>query len=90
VKRKAAIAAIELAYICRFHPEPEGGFTVTCPSLPPVVTYGETLDEARQNVREAILLCLEVMKEDGQSIPPADGDPRKAFDELIPVAIPRG
>jgi hypothetical protein len=25
-----------LAYLCRFRPEPEGGFTLTCPKLPPL------------------------------------------------------
>jgi predicted RNase H-like HicB family nuclease len=35
-----------VAYLCHFRPEPEGGFTVTCPKLPPVVTYGETLEGA--------------------------------------------
>jgi hypothetical protein len=36
-----------VAYLCHFRPEPEGGFTVTCPKLPPVVTYGETLEKAQ-------------------------------------------
>jgi antitoxin HicB len=75
--KKGAITAVELAYVCHFQPEPEGGYTATCPSLPPVVTYGETLDEARQNAREAIELCLEVLKEDGRPIPQ-------------PIAIPAG
>ena len=88
--KKGAVTAAELAYICHFQPEPEGGYTVTCPSLPPVVTYGETLDESRQNAREAIELCLEVLKEDGQPIPPTDRDPRRPFDALVPVTIPRG
>jgi hypothetical protein len=38
-----------VAYLCHFRPEPDGGFTVTCPKLPPVVTYGETLEEAQAN-----------------------------------------
>ena len=63
-----------VAYLCHFRPEPEGGFTVTCPKLPPVVTYGETLEEAQANAREAIELCLEVMREDGRAIPPPDRD----------------
>jgi len=83
VKRKASVIGAELAYICHFQPEPEGGYTVTCPSLPPVVTHGETLDEARANAREAIALCLEVMEEEGSPIPPADHPPGVAFDELV-------
>jgi predicted RNase H-like HicB family nuclease len=33
-------------YTFVFNPEPEGGYTVTCPALPGLVTYGETLQEA--------------------------------------------
>jgi predicted RNase H-like HicB family nuclease len=43
MRRKKSIKSPVVAYLCRFQPEPEGGFTVTCPKLPPVVTYGETL-----------------------------------------------
>ncbi len=75
-----------VAYLCHFRPEPEGGFTVTCPKLPPVVTYGETLEEAQANAREAIELCLEVLREDGQPIPPPDRDLASPIDQLVPVA----
>ena len=56
------------------------------PKLPPVVTYGETLEEAQANAREAIELCLEVMREDGQPIPPPDGNLASPIDQLVPVA----
>ena len=49
----------DVAYLCHFRPEPEGSFTVTCPKLPLVVTHGETLEEARENLREAVELVLE-------------------------------
>ena len=86
MKRKTSGRQTLVAYLCHFRPEPEGGFTVTCPKLPPVVTYGETLEEAQANAREAIELCLEVMREDGQSIPPPDGDFGSPIDQLVPVA----
>ena len=54
MKREKSGQGALVAYFCRFQPEPEGGFTVTCPKLPPVVTYGETLEEAQANAREAI------------------------------------
>jgi predicted RNase H-like HicB family nuclease len=47
MKRKKPGRKALVAYPCRFRPEPEGGFTVACPKLPPVVTYGETLEEAQ-------------------------------------------
>ena len=75
-----------VAYLCHFRPEPEGGFTVTCPKLPPVVTYGETLEEAQANAREAIELCLEVMREDGEPLPAPDRDLTSPIDQLVPVA----
>jgi predicted RNase H-like HicB family nuclease len=56
------------------------------PKLPPIVTYGETLEEAQANAWEAIELCLEVMREDGGSIPPPDRDLASPIDQLVPVA----
>ena len=40
--RQKAIAASAHSYNVLLQPEPEGGYTVTCPSLPGLVTYGET------------------------------------------------
>ena len=77
---------MRVAYLCLFRPEPEGGFTVICPKLPPVVSYGETLEEAQANAREAIELCLEVMREDGKPIPPPDRDLASPIEQLVPVA----
>jgi antitoxin HicB len=74
------------AYLCHFQPEPEGGFTVTCPKLSPVVTYGETLEEAQANAREAIELCLEVMREQGQPVPPPDRDLSSPIEQLVAVS----
>ncbi len=34
-------------YTIILQPEPEGGFTVTVPSLPGCVTYGQTIEEAK-------------------------------------------
>ena len=41
---------------------------------------------AQANAREAIELCLEVMREDGQPIPPPDRDLASPIDQLVPVA----
>ena len=86
MKRKKSHQPELVAYLCHFRPEPEGGFTVTCPKLPPVITYGETLEEAQANAREAIELCLEVMRGDGQPIPTPDRGLASPIDQLVPVA----
>ncbi|MBI1817872.1 MAG: type II toxin-antitoxin system HicB family antitoxin [Deltaproteobacteria bacterium] len=41
-------------YAVHFHPQPGGGYTVTVPALPGCITEGDTLDEARAMVRDAI------------------------------------
>jgi len=86
MKRKKSGRGALVDYLSHFRPEPEGGFRVTYPKLPPVVTYGETLEEAQANAREAIELCLEVMREDGEAIPPPDRDLASPIDQLVPVA----
>jgi len=42
-----------------FEPSDEGGYTVTVPALPGCISEGDSLDEARRNIREAIELYLE-------------------------------
>jgi len=86
MQRQKSPKPVDAAYLCHFQPEPEGGFTVTCPKLPPVVSYGETLEEAQANAREAIELCLEVLREEGEPIPPPDRDLASPIEQLVPVA----
>jgi predicted RNase H-like HicB family nuclease len=50
-------------------PEADDGYSVICPAIPGCVSQGDTLDEALANIREAILLCLEVRGEDGLPVP---------------------
>ena len=50
-------------------PDPDGGYVVTCPSLQGCHSQGETTEEALANIREAIELCLEDLREHGERIP---------------------
>jgi antitoxin HicB len=52
-----------------FTPQPEGGFTVTSPVLPELITEGDTLDEAYANVRDALAAVLEIYSEEGRPLP---------------------
>ena len=47
MRRKESVSAAAHSYTVLLRPEPEGGYTVTCPALPGLVTYGESLEEAR-------------------------------------------
>ena len=50
-------------------PQPEGGYTVTSPLLPELVTEGDSLDEALENVKDAFAAVLELYEEMGRSLP---------------------
>jgi antitoxin HicB len=52
-----------------FEPAAEGGYVVTCPALPGVVTEGDTLEEAREMAKDAIRASLESLQTDGLPIP---------------------
>lgn len=54
-------------------PEPESGFTVTVPTLPGCITYGETVDECITNAKEAIEVYMESLEADGEEIPTEEG-----------------
>lgn len=41
----------------------DGGFNVSCPALPGCHSQGETIDEALENIKEAITGVLEVLNE---------------------------
>lgn len=50
-------------------PDETGGYVVTCPALPGLVTEGDTLEEAREMAADAIRGYLEVLTSDGEPIP---------------------
>ena len=58
-------------YKLRLHKEVQGGFTVSVPSLPGCITYGENVDEAIAMAKEAIELYLEELTDRGEIIPNA-------------------
>jgi predicted RNase H-like HicB family nuclease len=43
----------------------DGVWIAECPAIPGCVSQGQTKDEALENVKEAIALCLEVRAEQG-------------------------
>jgi predicted RNase H-like HicB family nuclease len=49
--------------------EPEGGYTVVVPALPGCITYGNSIDEAKEMAKEAIEGYLDVLNEQGEEIP---------------------
>ncbi|MFL5872719.1 MAG: type II toxin-antitoxin system HicB family antitoxin [Solirubrobacterales bacterium] len=51
-----------------FEPQDEGGFHVYAPDLPGLHTQGDNLDDAMANATEAVVLYVEGVREDGESL----------------------
>jgi predicted RNase H-like HicB family nuclease len=47
----------------------EGNYSAYVPDLPGCITTGATIEEIEQNIREAIKLHLDGLREDGLPIP---------------------
>lgn len=50
-------------------PQPEGGFTVTSPVFPELVTEGDTVEEALENVQDALRAVVELYDDLGKTLP---------------------
>ena len=50
-------------------PQPEGGYTVTSPVLPELVTEGDSLDEALASVKDALAAVVEAYVDLGRTLP---------------------
>lgn len=59
----------QLTYKIRLQKEPDGGYTVTVPSLPGCITFGNDIDEAIAMAKEAIELYIESIVEHGEEVP---------------------
>lgn len=58
-----------MKYKVVLEPQEDGGYTVLVPTLPGCVSQGETTEEAMVNIREAIEVYLESLKERGIPLP---------------------
>ena len=56
-------------YAVVIHEDPDGGFWGEVPALPGCYSQGETVDELKHNIREAIAGCLATRAAHG--MPPA-------------------
>jgi len=50
-------------------PQPEGGYTITCPLLPNLVTEADTLAEVIPNVADALAALIEAYEDLNQPLP---------------------
>lgn len=57
-----------LRYDAVFEEAEEGGYTVYVPALPGCISEGDTFEEAKKNIAEAITAYLESLAKDGEEI----------------------
>ena len=50
-------------------PQPEGGYTVTSPLFPELISEADTLDELVPNVQDAVRAVIEIYEDLGKSLP---------------------
>jgi len=60
---------IRSGIVFELQPEPEGGYTISVPSLPGCISYGETFETAMEMIKDAMEGWLEVAREEGVPIP---------------------
>lgn len=82
-----AVDTAQRTYLAEFEPAEEGGYVVSFPSFPGLVTQGETLDEARGAAADLLGGYLELMRERGRLPPPSDATPTAAIREPLTVTL---
>ena len=50
-------------------PQPEGGYTVTSPVLPELITEGNTVEEVLENVQDCFAVVLDIYGDMDRSLP---------------------
>lgn len=68
----ASMAKLRYHYNIMLRPELEGGYTALVPALPGCVTYGRTVDEAREMAKDAISGYIASLRKHKDPIPTDD------------------
>jgi predicted RNase H-like HicB family nuclease len=55
-------------FLAVFYPEEEGGFSAFAQRYPGIVSQGETVDEAKANIKEAFVAMLAACRKRGKSL----------------------
>jgi predicted RNase H-like HicB family nuclease len=70
-----------MEYLVVFEESTDGGYFAYLPDLEGCTSFGDTLDECKINIHEAIEIYLEEAKHDGLVVP----NPQKKYVEMILV-----
>ncbi|MFN8493573.1 MAG: hypothetical protein U0350_38590 [Caldilineaceae bacterium] len=71
-------------------PQPEGGYTITCPVLPELITEADNLEEVYPHVADALAAIIEAYQELARPLPdvlhPLQTNSAIWAETLIPLA----
>lgn len=71
-------------------PQPEGGYTITCPVLPELITEADNLQEVYTNVADALAALIEIYRDLKRPLPdilkPLQANSAIWAETLIPLA----
>lgn len=62
-----------MEFPARFQAEPDGGYSVTFRDIPEAITQGDTLEEAREMARDALLTAMDFYFDDQRQVPAPSG-----------------
>ncbi len=57
-----------LTYNVELKPQEEGGYTVTVPALPGCISEGDTMEEALENIKDAVEGYIKVLAKHNRNI----------------------
>ena len=77
----------EYGYTVIYEKLAAGGYQVIVPALPEIITYGTTLEEARDIARDAIRCHLQGLLKDGEPIPEDPFVQEKPLIEELKVTV---
>lgn len=72
-------------------PQPEGGYTITCPLLPELITEADDVSEIYTHVADALIAVMELYKDMGRPLPavlmPMAAGTTMWAETLVPVVV---
>ena len=88
--RKETIAAREFSFTAVFEPAEEGGYVVSFPAIPDLMTQGEDLDETRDMAADCLRCYLEALDKEGADLPESESATSTPLAEKVNIYLKAG
>jgi len=85
--RKEPVTTKQSTVTAVYEAAEEGGYVVSFPALPGLVTEGETLDEARAMAVDAVRGYLEALQKDGRPLPESEAHTAEVIRDEVTIKL---